>query len=198
MYFFYDGQRVFPLETLEDLGQLTQTWGMILQANAPGDLILPTLPVAGLPQEASDPHPITPKSLEVTQQPAPSGFCSDGSALGNPGPSAYRVTDLQGRELLRRDLGEHSNNYAELAGIGAMVKLAMAEEGPQTCWTDSAVALGWLRTGRIGKQVLERTEILKMVSRIQSMLGAAPHIQLKKWDTRTLGEIPADFGNKSK
>jgi len=124
------------------------------------------------------------------------GICSDAGTHGNPGPSEYQVTDLNGTLLLHRELGRHSNNYAELAGIGAMVKYAIQSKETDILWTDSTIALGWINTQRIGQTVHERAIIVKMARIIKNLLDEHPNLQLKKWNTRKWGQIPADFGRK--
>jgi len=123
------------------------------------------------------------------------GICSDAGTHGNPGPCEYQVADLQGRRLDHKHLGVHSNNFAELAGIGAMIQYAIRHRESEL-WTDSKVCLGWIETGRIGKGVRERDLIVRMVGKIRSLLKSHPHLRLRKWKTSTWGQIPADFGRK--
>lgn len=123
------------------------------------------------------------------------GICSDAGTRGNPGPSEYRIADLEGLELEHRMLGIHSNNYAELAGIGAMVQYAI-RRGHSILWTDSKIAIGWIQTGRVGIEVHERPIIIKMAGKIRALLCAHPNLELRKWKTKAWGEIPADFGRK--
>lgn len=137
---------------------------------------------AGKAKAAAGPRPTT-------------GICSDAGTHGNPGPCEYQVCDLDGKVLEHKRLGVHTNNYAELAGIGAMVKYAIANK-VEKCWTDSQIAIGWINSGRIGPTVHERDVILKMALRIQVMLSENPKVQLLKWHTKKWGEIPADFGRK--
>ncbi|MCB1050445.1 MAG: hypothetical protein KDC71_07580 [Acidobacteria bacterium] len=123
------------------------------------------------------------------------GICSDAGTHGNPGPCSFRVTRLDGHILLEKELGVHSNNYAALAGIGAMIQSAIVS-GEKLLWTDSQIALGWIANGRIGMQVHERETIIRMVQKIQALLQRHPEIELRKWKTREWGQIPADYGRK--
>lgn len=130
------------------------------------------------------------------QAPRPqTGLCSDAGTHGNPGPCSIRVAKWNGEILLERDLGIHSNNYAELAGIEAMILLA-GQLGETELWTDSQIALGWIHTGRVGLQVHEREAVLARIEKIQELLAKEPNLRLRKWHTRNWGEIPADFGRK--
>jgi ribonuclease HI len=123
------------------------------------------------------------------------GITSDAGTHGNPGPSEYQITDMAGNRLEHKKLGVHSNNYAELAGILAMIEYAV-KHGESILWTDSQIALGWIKTGRIGERVHERDKIVAMVSKIRVLRVRNPKIQLKKWDTKHWGQIPSDFGRK--
>ncbi|MCB1044538.1 MAG: hypothetical protein KDC35_16475 [Acidobacteria bacterium] len=123
------------------------------------------------------------------------GICSDAGTRGNPGPCEYQITDLNGTVLEHKHLGVHSNNFAELAGVGAMIQFAI-RTGEKILWTDSKIALGWIQTGRIGETVHERDVIVRMVHKIQGLLRVHSSMVLKKWQTRRWGQIPADFGRK--
>ena len=123
------------------------------------------------------------------------GICADAGTHGNPGPCEYQVCDLAGNRLAHEHLGVHSNNYAELSGIAAMIELALAH-GHTKLWTDSKIAMGWIATGRVGATVHEREVIVAIAKRIAKKLEENPQLELCKWHTKTWGEIPADFGRK--
>lgn len=124
------------------------------------------------------------------------GICSDAGTHGNPGPSEFQVCDLNGKVLVHKELGVRSNNFAELAGIGAMIQYAI-EHGIRMLWTDSTIAMGWIRTGRVGQTVHDRELVIKMAKKAKALLNEHPDLELKKWHTKKWGEIPADFGRKS-
>lgn len=123
------------------------------------------------------------------------GLCSDAGTHGNPGPCEYQVADLAGNILRHEHLGIGTNNFAELAGIAAAIEVARALN-ESVVWTDSQVCLTWIRSGRVGESVAQRDRVLSLVASIQKQLKQAPNIELHKWETRSWGEIPADFGRK--
>ena len=123
-----------------------------------------------------------------------SGICTDAGTHGNPGPSEYNVSDLNGNVLAHAHLGVHSNNFAELAGILAGISYAKTHRISDV-WTDSQVCLFWIKNKRVGKDVHERDAVLNLIEAIHSELKGAS-VNLKKWDTKKWGEIPADFGRK--
>ncbi|CAM2064559.1 Ribonuclease H [Sulfidibacter corallicola] len=138
----------------------------------------------------------TSKSAKAPVGPRPTeGICSDAGTHGNPGPCEYQVCDLSGKRLDYKHLGVHTNNYAELAGIEAMIRYAI-KHSANPLWTDSQISLGWIKSGKLGPTVREPKLIMNMLKSIQALLKDHPELQLKKWHTKIWGEIPADFGRK--
>lgn len=123
------------------------------------------------------------------------GITSDCGTHGNPGPCEYQVTDLQGKRLKHQHLGVHTNNFAELAGIEAMISVAL-DMKETVLWTDSLISMGWIKSGKLGTSVREPELIFGMLNRIRTQLHEHPELKLKKWDTRNWGQIPSDFGRK--
>ncbi len=130
----------------------------------------------------------------------------DGSSLGNPGNAACKmvIEDGDRHDVLVKDLGFHSNNYAELAGIlmglEYLEKRRMAGEldgSKIQIWSDSRIALGWMINAPT-KGVLDYRELMLMIDRIHEIKSKLPQIVISHWQTRAWGEIPADFGNKTK
>ena len=146
--------------------------------------------LSGGPKKKSSSKPKVPGGPLPTE-----GLTSDAGTHGNPGPCEYQVTDLKGKILEHRHLGVHTNNYAELAGIEAMVRIA-GERGESVCWTDSTIAMGWIRSGRLGPTVREPELIKGLIHRINALQAEYPNVTLKKWNTREWGQIPSDFGRK--
>ena len=136
------------------------------------------------------------KKAPVAAGPLPTvGITSDCGTHGNPGPCEYQVTDLKGRRLLHKHLGVHTNNYAELSGIEAMIDYAI-EHGETKLWTDSQIAIGWIASGRLGPTVREPDLIMAIINRVRAKLKAHPELELLKWHTKGWGQIPSDFGRK--
>lgn len=124
------------------------------------------------------------------------GLCSDAGTHGNPGPCEYQVADLDGNILKHEHLGIGTNNFAELAGIAAALEVAYTR-GVRIVWTDSQVCLAWIRSGRVGESVAQRDRVLSLVASIRQQIKQAPGMEIRKWETRSWGEIPADFGRKT-
>ncbi|MCB0280686.1 MAG: hypothetical protein KDD94_14345, partial [Calditrichaeota bacterium] len=122
------------------------------------------------------------------------GICCDAGTRGNPGPAEYNVADLNGKILEHKELGVRTNNYAELSGILAALNYCKAN-GIDLLWTDSQVSMQWIENGQPGKDVHDRDELIKLLSRIDHILSNTT-ITIRKWHTDIWGEIPADFGRK--
>lgn len=120
---------------------------------------------------------------------------------GNPGPGGYRVTDQKGKVYSERSFPDafHSNNFYELSGVLLGYEYANDLSDPLVIiYTDSDVALSWIR-GKPGKNIMHREEVLTILSQIEVLRNRnKDRIFLKKWDSRKLGEIPADYGRKPK
>lgn len=123
------------------------------------------------------------------------GLTADAGTHGNPGPCEYQVTDIRGKVLAHKHLGVHTNNFAELAGIKGMIEVA-AERGETILWTDSKIAMGWIKSKKLGPTVREPELIMELIYAINDLLKKYPQMELRKWETKSWGEIPSDFGRK--
>lgn len=135
---------------------------------------------------------------------APDAIAVDASCLGNPGVMEYRgVVVATGDEVFHSQkypLG--TNNMGEfLAIVHAMAYMAKRNYY-QPIYTDSATALKWVQRGKC-KSTLVRNEATALlwqhIERAERWLATADlsRYQIRKWTTKILGEIPADFGRKN-
>jgi len=132
------------------------------------------------------------KSPEIVIDPETNVYV-DAWTSGNPGMGGYRVIH-KGNEVVKWDSKEpHTNNYFELAAVGAGCKYLIEHGIDGVVWTDSATVLAWLKSGPA--DVKEKEQILAMLVKISVFLNN-PLVRTRKWDTESWGEIPADFGRK--
>lgn len=127
---------------------------------------------------------------------------------GNPGIGGYRVTDHVGSVYKEWNSGQdkHSNNYFELAAIGAGVVIAeetlsefyerdVPHPGVEI-FSDSITAISWATKGP-KKAIMEPETIKRMYEKIDRLRKNFPgKIKISKWDTAKNGQIPADYGRK--
>lgn len=95
-----------------------------------------------------------------------------------------------------------TNNMGEfLAIVHAMAYMAELNYY-QPIYTDSATALKWVQRGKCQKHPrTQRTTALlwQHMKRAETVAASADlsRYQIRKWTTKLLGEIPADFGRKN-
>lgn len=147
------------------------------------------------------------RSSSGTYTPPPSvildAIAVDGACARNPGPMEYQgVNVADGSRIFHfGPLDGGTNNIAEyLALIHALALLDRQGNTHTVVYSDSRTAQSWLRRGG-HKSTLARTphngRIFELLARADAWLQAHPrHARVIKWDTATLGEIPADFGRK--
>lgn len=126
----------------------------------------------------------------------------DAACSGNPGPMEYRGIDLStGKEVFHFGPIQGTNNIGEfLAIVHAISLLNRTNRSNYTIYTDSVSALAWIRNKKC-KTTLKRTPeteyLFKMIDRAEWLLHNFHYRNpIVKWDTKSLGEIPADFGRK--
>lgn len=147
--------------------------------------------------------PATPPVYTPPPSVNPDSIAVDGACSRNPGPMEYRgVRVSDGTQIFHfGPLDGGTNNIAEyLALIHAMALLDRQGNTHTVIYSDSRTAMAWVRDGA-HKSQLARTpnnaRVFELLERADAWLRAHPaHATVLKWDTDTLGEIPADFGRK--
>ncbi|MDO8969810.1 MAG: ribonuclease H family protein [Saprospiraceae bacterium] len=127
----------------------------------------------------------------------------DAACSGNPGDMEYRgVWTADGRELFHMGpLQEGTNNIGEfLAIVHALAMLKQQNKPTLPIYSDSKIAQGWVKKG-ICNTKLEASsrnkKIFELIQRAENWLAVNKITNpILKWETKTWGEIPADFGRK--
>lgn len=135
----------------------------------------------------------------------------DGATKSNPGPSQYQGVDhVTGKKLFFVDIGVATNNIAEFCALGHAI-FHCKQSKYTTIYTDSSMAITWVYKKRVtsslqrsretitAKDYIRRIEVKLQpldIQRTDYGLLIDGAIKVVKWDTKTQGEIPADFGNK--
>lgn len=93
-----------------------------------------------------------------------------------------------------------SNNIGEFLAIVHGLALLKQMNSPIPIYTDSITAIAWVRHKKHKSVVLpteENEKIFDLLQRAELWLHNNTYTtKIIKWDTRTWGEIPADFGRK--
>jgi ribonuclease HI len=126
----------------------------------------------------------------------------DAACSGNPGPMEYRgVHTDTGEEIFHFGPLHGTNNIGEyLAIVHALALLKQQGKEAMTIYSDSAIAIGWVSIKKC-KTMLPReaqtARLFELIDRATAWLENNSYAtQIKKWNTRKWGEIPADFGRK--
>ena len=113
----------------------------------------------------------------------------------------YRGVYLaNGREIFHFGPIHGTNNIGEFLAIVHALALMEQRHIRKTIYSDSFTAITWVRK-RQCKTKLERNEktakLYEVIQRAENWLRThSVHVPLIQWDTKTWGEIPADFGRK--
>ena len=127
---------------------------------------------------------------------------TDGACSGNPGPMEYQCIDLAtGAQVFHFGPLHGTNNIGEfLAIVHALALLDKMGNTTKTIYSDSYNAMLWV-SKRQCKTKLERTpqteQLYQIVARAERWLQTHRYQNpIIKWDTKSWGEVPADFGRK--
>ncbi len=127
----------------------------------------------------------------------------DAACSGNPGDMEYQGVDTKtGKQLFHiGPMREGTNNIGEfLALVHALALLEKQGLPDLPIYSDSVTAQGWIRTRKCKTSLVENTRnkpIFDLIRRAEAWLSTH-HVKnpILKWQTKSWGEIPADFGRK--
>jgi len=131
-------------------------------------------------------------------------LCVDGACSGNPGKGDYQCVVVGSKEniFLHTEFKETTNNLMEFfALVECLQYLTKHKTHNMTVYSDSVSAIAWVRNKK-AKTTLKRTndnyDTFAMLEKFENWLNKNDYSEviIKKWNTRELGEIPADFGRK--
>ncbi len=122
----------------------------------------------------------------------------DGWCSGNPGKGGYRAV-LDGKNLFNIKIKRTTNNITEFLAIAsAIIYCERNRITNYTIYSDSSIAMSWIKKGwcKTKMDLKNNTKLQERISYCEDRLRRHKNIDLRKWNTKGLGEIPADFGNK--
>jgi len=141
--------------------------------------------------------PLTNKSIEWNS------ICVDAACSGNPGLMEYRGVETQNKNELFSigPLQQGTNNVGEfLALVHALAMLNKQNDAKTPVYSDSKIAIGWVKRKKANtklKRSSRNTKIFELIVRAEQWLKANSYeTRILKWETKSWGEIPADFGRK--
>ena len=126
----------------------------------------------------------------------------DAACSGNPGVLEFRgVIADSGREVFRRGPFQGgTNNIGEFLAIVLGLAYLKQNNLPWALYSDSRTALAWLRKGHADTKLewnAANEDLFYIVRKAEMWLHDNTWTTpVYKWDTKSWGEIPADFGRK--
>ncbi len=140
--------------------------------------------------------------LPLPAEVAAEALAVDAACSGNPGPMEYRGVYLKtGQEVFHFGPVYGTNNIGEFLAIVHGLALLHSHNRPFTIYSDSRNAMLWVKNKKCKTSLPHnaKTEALfELIARAEKWLNTHDwsHIKLLKWQTKTWGEVPADFGRK--
>lgn len=125
----------------------------------------------------------------------------DAACSGNPGPMEYQGIYLRtGQQAFHFGPVHGTNNIGEFLAIVHALALLEQKELQMPIYSDSRNAILWVQQKKC-KTKLERTprteDLFRLIERAETWLHThSTRVPILKWETKTWGEIPADFGRK--
>ncbi|RRO15297.1 ribonuclease H1 domain-containing protein [Flavobacteriaceae bacterium 14752] len=129
-------------------------------------------------------------------------ICVDAASSGNPGKMEYRGVDTKTQKILfqKGPFEQATNNIGEFLALVHGLGFLKNQNSNRAIYSDSRTAMSWVKK-RHCKTTLKQTqlnaEVFELIKRAENWLKEnAYQTTILKWDTKSWGEIPADFGRK--
>ena len=143
-----------------------------------------------------------PKRGDQIEGPNLNSISVDAASSGNPGVMEYRGVDTQTKALLfhKGPFQKATNNIGEFLALVHGLALLKNQESQVMLYTDSVTAISWVRKKKCNtklKRTKENQAVFVLIDRAEQWLQNNTFTtKVVKWDTKSWGEIPADFGRK--
>lgn len=149
---------------------------------------------------AATPRADSPRRI-LSNSPIWDSYSVDAACSGNPGVLEYRCVHTRSREIVfaRGPYDAGTNNVGEFLALVEILALCVKKHDPRPIYTDSKIALAWLRDKKANPKNPERLNplLLERLARAEAWLASHSYPnQVLKWDTEAWGENPADYGRK--
>jgi len=120
-----------------------------------------------------------------------------------PGIGEYRIVKTENKEIIKSSnmYYDTTNNLMEFFALIEALMLIKEKKLNKIVYSDSVTAIAWVKNKKIKTTLKENFRnvdtffsIFKYIKWLEK--NDISDIKILKWDTKTLGEIPADFGRK--
>jgi ribonuclease HI len=125
----------------------------------------------------------------------------DAACSGNPGVMEYQGVNTETKEqVFHQKFPEGTNNIGEFLALVHGLAFLQQKKSNLPVYSDSKIAIGWIKK-KACKTKLQpssvNAEMFQMIKRAESWLKNNTYCNpILKWETKSWGEIPADFGRK--
>lgn len=140
-------------------------------------------------------------AVSMTGSPIWNSISVDASCIGNPGIMEFRGVMTDTREVLfAKKYPVGTNNIGEFLGLVTGLVYCKTKAIDLPIYTDSMTALSWVEKRKCNTGFFTSTDAATLqttVNNAESILAKYVFkTQILKWDTKSWGEIPADYGRK--
>ncbi|MEM1324741.1 MAG: ribonuclease H family protein [Bacteroidota bacterium] len=125
----------------------------------------------------------------------------DAACSGNPGVMEYQGVDTKTKYQFfyqKFDLG--TNNIGEFLAIVHALAMFQKKGITMPIYTDSKIAMGWVKKKKVNTKLAKNAKtkfLYELIARGENWLKTNDfRVPILKWETKSWGEIPADFGRK--
>lgn len=142
------------------------------------------------------------RNRNKSNPPKGSTIAVDAACSGNPGKMEYRgVFTETNTELFRSKVFEEgTNNIGEFLAIVHCLAWQQKKRINYPIYSDSQNAINWVKAGKARTKLFRSAkteELFQLIERAEFWLKNNDfRVPIMKWDTKSWGEIPADFGRK--
>lgn len=145
----------------------------------------------------------TTKPIAYPNEVIDNSLAVDAACSGNPGAMEYRGVHIASRqEIFHFGPMKGTNNIGEFLAIVHGLALLKQKGFDMPIYTDSVNAMKWVKQKKCKTQLPRTAEtegLFQIIERAEKWLKENKYAtQIIKWETKQWGEIPADFGRKSR
>ncbi len=129
-------------------------------------------------------------------------ICVDAASSGNPGKMEYRGVDTKTKKVLfhKGPFENATNNVGEFLALVHGLGFLKQRQSNRVIYSDSRTAMSWVRQKKCKTKLQQNSqnkEVFELIQRAENWLKQNTFsTRIIKWDTKSWGEIPADFGRK--
>jgi ribonuclease HI len=145
---------------------------------------------------------ISSKNIKSIGQPNLASIAVDAASSGNPGIVEYRGVDTQTKKTLfhKGPFQKGTNNVGEFLALVHGLAYLKKIKSQRLLYTDSKTAISWVLKKKCNTKLessLENQPLFELIQRAEQWLKSNTFsTKIVKWETKSWGEIPADFGRK--